>query len=209
MPRIVDPAHFRNLNRLSCGLSVEMLRSGVNFVYQTLDTIDKTLIQAGSGRMSSLVELANLSSIVGNLLATGIVQSSQGIFTRAGAHKYQDLRAAHVNAQNIEIKMALEKNKPKGHLPKAGHYLTCRYVLGDPAGMCEIGNRGAVVWIWELRFGHLELQDFNISNTKGDSGKTAVVNKVGMDKLAIMYLNPPACPFSQRSKYYKANLKLP
>lgn len=186
-----------------------MLRNGINFVYRTLDIIDEKLIQANSGRMSTLVELANLSSIIGNLFAAGIVKSSNGIFTRAGAHKYQDLRAAQSNAQNIEIKMALEKNNPKGHLPKVGHYLTCRYVLGDASGECQIEKRGEVVWIWELRFGHLELQDFNISNTTGDSGKTAVVNKNGMEKLAIMYVNPAACPFTQRSRYHKANLKLP
>lgn len=186
-----------------------MLSNGVDFVYQTLDTIDEKLIQADSGRMSGLVELANLSSIVGNLLATGIVRSSQGAFTRAGAHKYQDLRASRPDAHNIEIKMALETNNPKGHLPKVGHYLTCRYVFGDPEGICRMGERGEVVWIWELRFGHLESRHFNISNTEGDSGKTAVVNKAGMDQLAIVYLNPSACPFSQRSKYYKANLQLP
>src|SRR5262249_54639240 len=109
----------------------------------------------------------------------------------------------HAGTENIEIKMALETNNPKGHLPKEGHYLTCRYVLGDADGNCEIGTRGDVVWIWELRFGHLETEHFNISNTAGDSGKTAVVNRDGMDRLAIVYVDRVRCPYGPRSRYLK------
>jgi hypothetical protein len=105
-----------------------MVKSGIEFAYHTLDQIDSKLMESGSVRLSKLVELANLSTIIGNLIAEGIVKSCKGQFTRAGAHKYQDLRSARCEADNIEIKVALEKNKPKGHLAKAGFYLTFRYV---------------------------------------------------------------------------------
>jgi hypothetical protein len=38
-----------------------------------------------------------------------------------------------------------------------------------------------------VRFGHLENHHFNVSNTAGDSGKTAVVNGEGMKALRIVY----------------------
>jgi hypothetical protein len=192
-----------NETALGAGLTRRMLEQGVESVYRTLDTIDENLLTEGSPRLAGLVELANLSSIVGNILASGIVNASRGVFTRAGAHKYQDLRAAGRGAENIEIKMALETNNPKGHLPKEGHYLTCRYVLGDVDGKCTVGERGDVVWIWELRFGHVEMKHFNISNTEGDSGKTAVINREGMERLAIVYLDRIRCPFGARSRYIK------
>lgn len=189
---------------LGCGMSKTLLTEGVQFVYSTLDKLDATLLEAGSPRITGLVELANLSSILGNLLATGIVKAGSAVFTRASPHKYQDLRAINTECHaNVEIKVALEKNNPKGHLAKAGHYLTCRYVLGNVDGTYTIGQRGDVVWIWELRFGHLEKRHFNISNTAGDSGKTAMVNAAGMDQLEIAYFDPRYSPYTSRSSYIK------
>jgi len=174
---------------LTCGLDSQMVKHGIEFAYNTLDLIDSKLIESGLGRLSGLVELANLSTIIGNLVAEGIVKSSRGNFTRAGAHKYQDLRSTKSDSDNVEIKVALEKNKPKAHLPKVGHYLTIRYILSDENGAPFKGkdNRGDVAWIWEVRFGHLKMRHFNVSNTVGDSGKTAVVNGKGMQALAIIY----------------------
>lgn len=184
-----------------------MIAEGVQYAHDILDSLDDRLLELDAPRMSGLVELANFSSIVGNLLATGIVKASRGVFDRAGPHKYQDLRASGMNAaaQNIEIKVALEKNKPKGHLAKEGYYLTCRYVLSDQEGNYAPGQRGDVVWIWELRFGHLELRHFGISNTEGDSGKTAVVNKEGMERLRIIYFDSRRCPYANRQKFIRDN----
>lgn len=164
-----------------------MVKRGIEFAYDTLDLIDSKLIDSGLSRLSGLVELANLSTIVGNLVAEGIVKVSNGEFTRAGAHKYQDLRSTKTSARNVEIKVALERNKPKGHLAKSGHYLTIRYVLTDEHGTPFGGQRGDVAWIWEVRFGNLESHHFNLSNTQGDSGKTAVVNREGMKSLRVIY----------------------
>jgi hypothetical protein len=166
-----------------------MVKRGIEFAYKTLDLIDSKLIESGLSRLSGLVELANLSTIIGNLLAEGIVKASRGNFTRAGAHKYQDLRSTKSEGNNVEIKVALEKNQPKAHLAKVGHYLTFRYVLTDDKGSQFKGKeaRGDVAWIWEVRFGHLENHHFNVSNTAGDSGKTAVVNGEGMKALRIVY----------------------
>jgi len=197
--------HFTNQGTLQCGLTINMLASGIKYVYDTLDKIDEKLVEVDSPRLSNLVELANLSTIIGNLFNIGIIKASQGLFERAGPHKYQDLRATKLNpyAENIEIKVALEDNKPKGHLPKTGHYLTCRYILGDEDGNYAISKRGEVVWIWELRCGYLEKHHFNVSNTAGDSGKTAVINREGLEQLQIIYFDRAYCPHGPKSQYWQ------
>jgi len=245
---------FLNEERISCGLTQAILACGIDYVHDTLDTLDKELMASTLPRMTGLVELANLSSIIGNILAAGLVAASNGVFSRAGPHKYQDLRTTGKDscAKNIEVKVAIESNNPKGHLAKEGHYLICRYVLGDvdgrftmnewKASLSRIGRggnvqkdkdalitasnakkaerlllerfpgwvidsppirSGEVVWLWELRFGYLEGSHFNISNTEGDSGKTAVINAAGMDALALVYLDRKRCPFTEKSKYLR------
>ena len=64
-----------------CGLSVEMVAQAVTYVYEILDSIDARLLEAGGDRLSDLVELANLSAIIGNLFRAGIVRAAGGRFT--------------------------------------------------------------------------------------------------------------------------------
>lgn len=189
----------------SAGLLPSVLESGVNEVYNTLDMIDEPLLASTGVRLAGVVELANLSSIIGNILANGIVRNCGCAFTRAAAHTYQDLRACGPGTENIEIKMALEKNMPKGHLSKPGHYLTCRYVLGAADAHFDRNVRGDVVWIWEIRLGYLEPSDFSVSNTMGDSGKTAVVTSSALrDKLRLLYLDPRFVPHGRGAAWYRS-----
>ena len=95
--------------------------------------------------------------------------------------------------------MSIEKNKPKAHLAKKGYYLTCRYVLGNEDGTYSYGKRGSYIWMWEIRFGYLTKKHFNISNTINDSGKTAVVNSLGMKKLIPVFFNPNHCPYEKKN----------
>jgi len=192
-------APLRNVDALGAGLTAGMLSEGIAEAYRLIDAIDSTL----GVHLSELVELANLSAMLGNLVATGIVRASGGAFTRAGAHKYQDLRAAAAHAKNIEIKVALEKNRPKGHLAKAGHYLCVRYVLCSSGGEYIRKERGPVPWIWEIRFGYLDDSDFAISNTAGDSGKTAVVTSNGMRKLRLIYFDEDLSPVARVSEFLR------
>jgi hypothetical protein len=106
--------------------------------------------------------------------------------------------------------MALETNKPKGHLAKEGHYLTCRYVLCQLDGSLQIGkeNRGVIPYIWEVRCGYLLLEHFNLSSTAGDSGKTATVNAAGMEMLKIIYCDLERAPLSRQGKTYKGYQQL-
>jgi hypothetical protein len=192
------------------GLTSAMLASGIDFAYGILDKIDATLLGEGTERLSQQVELANLSTIFGNLIRSGIAQHSDGHFVANGPHKYPDLKVAGTEDEGLEIKVALEKNSPKGHLPKVGEHLTIRYVLGGSDGEYVPGkeSRGDVVWVWEVRVGTLEEHHFNISNTPGDSGKTAVINAAGLAALDVVYFDPRFCPLPQAGRLFKAYASL-
>jgi len=188
------------------GLSSDVLGAAVEFTYETVDAIDGALLARGSDRLADIVELANLSAMLGNVLRSGIVHASGGVFSGNGPHKHPDLLHTTDPECNVEIKVALEDNQPKGHLAKPGLHLTCHYVLCDQSGRFRpgVGNRGNVPRIWLLRFGRLEEEHFNLSNTAGDSGKTAVVNAKGMRRLVPVYFAPDLCPLVMSARSRKS-----
>lgn len=166
-------------------------------MYQTLDIVDRELRNFGSPVMSELLELANLSSVVGNLVATGLAEASGGLYGRNLPHHFPDLIPLKPKLEGIELKVALETNMPKGHLPKPGNHVFIRYVLGDPSGNYVRGTRGNTVWVWEVRAGRLKSQDFSLSNTAGDSGKTAVLRPTVYGTLSIMYYDKSKVPYAR------------
>lgn len=189
------------------GLDGSALLAAIKATYTTLDTIDTELIRKGVAPIAQLVELANLSSMVGNLLGSGLATSSGGLYKRNRPHAYPDLLPQTVPARDLELKMALETNRPKGHLAKAGYYVTFRYVLASPKGDFQRGkeNRGNTVWVWEAKVGHLEIGDFDISNTEGDSGKTAVIKTAAFRKMPVVYFDPSLCPHPLKNGTYPAH----
>lgn len=180
-------------------LTAESIARAIDSAYQTLDLLDEQLLSKNAPPVAQLVELANLSSIVGNLVGAGLAEHSQGRYTRNRPHAYPDLLATVSTVENIEVKTALETNRPKGHLAKAGHYLTFRYVLGGTNGSFLRGkaNRGNTVFMWEVRFGYLSESDFSESNTPGDSGKTAVVKLTAFTSMETIYLDDARNPYSR------------
>jgi hypothetical protein len=126
----ISESGFINTHHLNVvGLTQQALTEGILYTHSILDIIDKTLLDSDAFRLSSMMELANLSTFIGNLLGSGIAKASNGAFRKNRPHKYPDLLSSESTDKNVEIKVALEKNKPKGHLAKSGYYLTCRYVL--------------------------------------------------------------------------------
>lgn len=190
----------------SVGLNSLLLGKAICGTYDLLDAIDRTLSGAGAFPLSQTVELANLSSMIGNIFSSEIAKHSRGIWRRNGPHKYPDLLSTkrRPDTPDLELKMALEANKPKGHLSKRGHYIICRYVLCGPNGSFTRGkdSRGITPYIWELRVGYLHQHHFNESNTTGDSGKTAVVNAEGMAALKIVYVDLARIPMSHTGALY-------
>lgn len=200
--RTVDPSHLMNEDRIrkTTGLDKRWIAAAIEGAYQTLDAIDLRLEEIQSPPLSRLVELANLSSMLGNLLGAALATASGGAYERNRPHTYPDLVPLRRDVPPAELKTALEKNMPKGHLPKPGLHLTFRYVLGDAMGNYVRGRegRGEVVWIWEARIGHLDVDDFSVSNTPGDSGKTAVIRSKALDRLPCVFFNPNHNPYTRR-----------
>ncbi len=200
--RTPKPEFIRNEDKLLelTGLEPQMLLGAIDSCYKTLDSIDEQLAGKGSVPLAHLVELANLSSMVGNMIGGGIAECSDGRYVRNRPHAYPDLLPQKAPAVNLELKMALETNKPKGHLPKAGTYITFRYVLGDKYGNFSRGkeNRGDTVWIWEVKVGQIAEEDFSCSNTEGDSGKTAVIKTEVFNEMALVYYNENHLPYAKR-----------
>lgn len=211
MARKVDGVFLHSAVLSDVGLTHKMFEAALADTYELLDRIDSTLVAAGAFPMSQTVELANLSSMIGNMFGAAIAKNSDDLLCRNGPHKYPDLLSTGKNGivPNIEIKMALERNQPKGHLAKAGYYISARYVLcTDEKPIWEKSARGVTPYIWEIRFGLLSEDHFNISNTAGDSGKTAVVNKAGMEQLKVIYLDLHRAPIPPGGRTYKAYLEL-
>lgn len=169
------------------GLDENWIPSAIEATYAVLDRIDEQLVNTGSRPLAEVVELANLSAIVGNLLRSALEANSRGVYRSNAPHTFPDLVSQSVTSQGLEIKIALEGNMPKGHLPKPGPHLICRYVLAERDGGYTRGHRGSVVWIWEARLGELSEDDFNTSNTPGDSGKTAVISAEALYRLTCVY----------------------
>jgi len=191
------------------GFTVEAMSKVIMATYRLLDRLDVTLGQDGVEPLCQIVELANLSSMVGNVLAAEMVKHSGGLYCRNGPHKFPDLlpNAEGAAPGGVEIKMALNRNKPKGHLVKPGHYVTCRYVLVDREGNIVVDPADrARSWrpvIWEMRTGYLDKRHFNVSNTEGDSGKTAVVNEDGMLALKVVYVDLGHVPGSRKGATWR------
>jgi hypothetical protein len=147
-----------------------------------------------------LVELANLSSMIGNLLAAGLVEHSGGAYSRNTPHTYPDLVSQRAGFGGIKVKTALERNKPRAHLPKSGIHLTFRYVLCNQEGRFVRGkeNRGKTAQFWEIKVGDLNQADYDLSNTEGDSGKTAVIKTTVLRAMTLIYFDPRLLPFATR-----------
>ncbi len=75
-------------------------------------------------------------------------------------------------------------------------------MLGSKTGDYVRGkeNRKDTVWIWEVKVGRIKASDFSISNTEGDSGKTAVIKTDVFNQMPLVYFDPLFCPHSS-AKY--------
>jgi transcriptional regulator with XRE-family HTH domain len=211
--RLVDPTHLEQedaLRRLT-GLGGDAIVAAIESTYLTLDMIDDELSERSSPPISGLVELANLSSMIGNLLCAGVDASSAGAYKRNRPHHFPDLVPQFDSLPELEVKTALETNRPKGHLPKPGTYLTFRYVLADRAGVYRRGkdNRGDTAWVWEVRVGVLSESDFDLSNTPGDSGKTAVINNDAFLRMERVFYASELFPYARRTGRFGDHTHVP
>ena len=185
------------------GLDENCIVESIRYMHDIIDSLDYQLVTSGVERLGGgTVELANLSSMIGNLLGAGIAKYSLGSYIRNGPHRFPDLLSStDSTSPGIEIKMALEANSPKGHLAKEGFYITFRYVLTFD-GKYVKGSRGDMPTVWEARCGYLKEDDFNLSNTSGDSGKTAVINTSSFKNMRLIYFDSSLCPILKYAPYF-------
>ena len=196
----VDDKYFRNSKALlqHTGFTVNVLRASLLSFYELVDFIDEQLATKNAPVLALTVELANLSSMTGNMLGASIATCSNGLYKRNRPHAFPDLLALKKPARPLELKVALEKNRPKAHLPKPGTFITFRYVLGNRDGHFQNGkiSRGDTVWLWEIKVGKLTAEDYDLSNTEGDSGKTAVIKSEKFNSgMKLVYFVPEFCPY--------------
>lgn len=199
--RVVPDSCLRNADKLFelIRLRPSDIKYAIERTYRTFDVIDGVLKSSGSDPISHLVEYANLSSMLGNILGASLAEASDGLYTRNKPHAYPDLVPQRSDLPELELKTALEKNSAKGHLPKEGTYITFRYVLASSDGEYRRGkeNRGDTAWIWEVRVGRLLKEDFQISNTEGDSGKTAVIKSASFKAMPVVFFDNRFFPYSR------------
>lgn len=194
------PRFFSEERLLEVGLDFARLKSVIDNVAEASLKFNSLLINYGGGSFAECGELATFSAIMGICVANAVASNSNGLLIKNRPHKFPDILNADDIARGIEIKLALESNNPKGHLPKSGCYLTVRYVLAAENGVYTYGLRGTRAIVWEIRCGRLDLNSFSLSNTDGDSGKTATIGADALMGLDIVYLDLANAPYSQRSR---------
>jgi hypothetical protein len=76
-------------------------------------------------------------------------------------------------------------------------------VLGNRNGSYQRGKetRGDTVWFWEVKIGDVTTADFDISNTDGDSGKTAVIKSTLFNQMKLVFFDERYCPHATGLKY--------
>lgn len=200
LKRTANPEYLikKNIDILKeIDVTPETILDGITHCYKTLDLIDEQLMNSNSPKLSEIVELANLSSIVGNFLGAGLANCSNGIYKRNKPHTYPDLIRTDGSDNGIEIKLSLDRNLPKGHHPKSGYYITCRYSLARD-GKYSKGRefRGDTVYFWEVKCDYLTEDDFLLSNTKNDSGKTAIIKTPSLNNMRLIYFDPSMTPYN-------------
>lgn len=172
---------------------------GVEQAYENLDTIDFALQRRGLEPLAEQFdEYAALSTVIGEFFASGVAEASEGLYD-VNAGDFPDLISTgkQSDVPGIEVKMAMETNQPKGHLPKPGMYVVVRYVLAGRDKSYERGQRKDTAWIWEVRMGLMKEDQFNKSDTEGDSGKTATFSAEALWNFDCVYLDPELIPYAR------------
>lgn len=206
--RDLRDSDFRNETafRRMTGLPLAAVRSAIERCHWKLDVLDTQM----DNSTARVVGLRRLSLIIRNFIADGIETGSRCRYVRKSGHV---LTPTNNTGVPLAVKVALETNMPKerwpkGHLPKPGMYLTFRYVLCDKAGKFTRGKeaRGEFACIWEARVGNLALTDFDLINTPGDSGKTAVIKTGSYDRMTLVYYHPGLLPYARARAGYPDGL---
>jgi transcriptional regulator with XRE-family HTH domain len=200
-----EPGHLSESSQLRAltGLTAGAVGRAIELAYGKLDLIDEQMRKAGSPPLARLVELADLSPLVANLLSASLAEASGGLYVQNGPDHSPSLLPLHHGLPEIEVAAALETNRPAGGGATTGTYLTFRFVLADRDGTFTRGkdSRGDTVAVWEARFGELGDDAFHVTGTKNGGG-SARLKKEALDEMELIYYDPELLPYAKPTGVY-------
>lgn len=183
-------------------LTGETIRRAINAAYHKLDLIDEQMRESGSPLLVELVGLQHLSALLGSVLGSGVARASNGLYMQNGPRQHPDLLPLRHGLPEVEVRAALETNRPVSGPTIAGIYLVFRFVLVDrKTGYTRgVDSRGDTVAVWEAKFGELSDDDFHAS--KANTGKSPVLRKDALDRMESVYYNPDFLPYAKPTGIY-------
>jgi transcriptional regulator with XRE-family HTH domain len=185
------------------GLTGGTVARAVEIAYRKLDLIDQQMRASGSRPIAGLVDLPDLTELVGDLLSAGMARASNGVYLQAGPEHWPRLQPLRQGLPELEVAAALETDRPTGRPGTAGVFLVFRYVLADRSGAFTRGQdaRGDTVAVWEIRFGALGEEDFHVTGTRTGAG-TARLRRGALDRMELVYYDPALLPYAKATGDY-------
>jgi transcriptional regulator with XRE-family HTH domain len=180
-------------------LTPAMVAGAIEFAYRRLDLIDTQMRGAGSRPIGKLVDPADLTATLADLLSAGFARVSNGRYVQSGRDQAPDLLPLRQGLPELELKAALETALPPRGSSGSGLYLIFRYVLTERDGTFQRGKdaRGDTVTVWEARFGELAEQDFR-SGPRG----SARLTRDALEGMELVYYDPALLPYAKATGAY-------
>lgn len=180
-------------------LTPAMVAGAIDFAYRRLDLIDTQMRGAGSRPLGKLVETADLTITLADLLSAGIARVSNNRYVQSGRDQAPDLLPLHQGLSELGLKAALETALPPRGALGGGFYLVFRYVLTEQDGSFSRGKdaRGDTVTVWEARFGELAEKDFK-SGPRG----SARLTRDALEGMELVYFDPALLPYARATGAY-------
>ena len=206
--RQLEPAHLGESPHLEAatGLTAAAIARAVEIAYRKLDLIDEQMRASGSRPIVELIDIAELSSLMGNLLSAAVARASNGLYVQNGPDHSPNLLPVRQGLPELEVATALETERPTGAARKAGLHLVLRYVLADRSGAYTRGadSRGDTVAVWEIRFGNLSEGDC-ISSARANG--RAQLKKAALERMELVYYDPALLPYARATGVYARSVR--
>jgi transcriptional regulator with XRE-family HTH domain len=182
------------------GLTAATVARAVEIAYRKLDLIDEQMRASGSRPLVELIELPELSALMGNLLSAAVARASNGLYVQNGPDHSPNLLPVRQGLPELEVVTAPETERPAGGMRKAGLHLVIRYVLADRTGAYTRGSRGDTVAVWEIRFG--ELGDADYTGGARPTNGRARLKREALDRMELVYYDPALLPYARATGVY-------
>jgi transcriptional regulator with XRE-family HTH domain len=190
------------------GLTGGTVVRAVEIAYRKLDLIDEQMRASGSRPIAGLVDLPDLTELVGDVLGAGLARASNGLYVQNGSEHSPPLQPLQHGLPELQLAAALETDRPAGPTETAGTCLVFRYVLADRSGAFTRGqdSRGDTVAVWEIRFGALGQEDFHVTGTRAGA-RTARLRRDALDRMELVYYDTALLPYAKATGDYARTVR--